>query len=199
MDSFELNKIAGAVILAALVFFGLNETSNLVFYKPEPEKPGYEVAIADSSAGEQVAEAPKEEVIPIGQLLSTASVEGGEKAFRKCVACHTVAQGDKNKVGPNLWDIVGRQVAVLDEFAYSSALKEKGGEWTYEFLDCFLAKPRECVKGTKMVFAGISKVKERADLILYLRSLSDNPKPLPDKSAANSEGAATEENQEDKS
>ncbi|MEM7620592.1 MAG: cytochrome c family protein [Pseudomonadota bacterium] len=187
MDSFELNKIAGALLLAMLVFIGLREISHVVYHKAKPEKPGYVVALADGAEKGQTTDkkpaAKPGDDVDMGALLLTASLENGKKILKKCVACHVFEKGGPNKVGPGMWDIVGRAVASLEGFSYSNALKEYGGKWTYETLDCFLTKPKKCVKGTKMVFAGLKKPKDRADLILYLRSLSDAPVPLPKKSA----------------
>jgi len=103
----------------------------------------------------------------------------GQKEARKCAACHSLDKGGKNKVGPHLWDVVGRNVATAEGFKYSNALTDIGGTWSYEKLDAFLTAPRDYASGTRMTFAGIKDAAERADLIAYLRTLSDNPKPLP--------------------
>ena len=127
-----------------------------------PEKPG-KPAAADSALA----------------MLASADTGAGAKVFKKCKACHTAAKGGKNRVGPNLWDIVGKAKAGIAGFRYSGALKGLGGKWTYKDLDGFLADPKGFAKGTKMGFAGLKKPKDRAQVILYLRSLSDQPKPLP--------------------
>lgn len=192
MDSFEFNKIAGAVLAALLVFFGLREVSHVVFSEQAPEKPGYVVAVQSDSGSSTSSQAAKKEEkkVPIGVLLASADVEKGKKVIKKCVSCHTLEKDGKNKVGPNLWDIVGRKYAGLEAFAYSKALKAKEGTWSYEDLDAFFEKPKAWLPGTKMVFRGISKPQQRADLILYLRSLSDSPKPLPENSAATGDEAS---------
>ena len=178
MDSFELNKIVGGVLFALLVIFGARTVANIMFASQAPEKPGYVVATITEGGGEAPAE-KAEPAISVAELLKTASVEKGERSFRKCAACHTVDKGGARRVGPNLFDIVGRALGAVDGFSYSSALMEKGGEWTYEALDAFIAKPKDFIPGTKMAFVGIRKPDERANLIAYLRSLSDAPKPLP--------------------
>lgn len=177
MNSFELNKILGAVLAISLCLLALNITAGALFAPVKPAKPGYEIAVKEG-AGEHKA-APKEPEKPIAVLLASASVEKGQVAAKKCDACHTYNKGGANKVGPNLWGIVGRKVASHAGFDYSSAMKGKGGEWTFEGLNKYLRNPKADVPGTKMAFAGITRDSERGDLINYLRTLADNPLPLP--------------------
>jgi cytochrome c len=132
-------------------------------------------AAPDQAAPEEAAPAAEEGV---GVLLAQADVDEGAKAARKCAACHSFDEGGANKIGPPLWNVIGRDIAALD-FAYSDALSEKDGAWDYQALDAFLAEPREWAPGTKMAFAGLREPDERADIILYLRSLSNEPAPLP--------------------
>jgi cytochrome c len=134
-----------------------------------------EEAAPEEAAPEEAAPAAEEGV---GVLLAQADVDAGAQAARKCAACHSFEEGGANKIGPPLWDVVGREIAALD-FAYSDALAGKDGAWDYQALDAFLAEPREWAPGTKMAFAGLRKPEERADIILYLRSLSNEPAPLP--------------------
>ena len=115
----------------------------------------------------------------ISFLLADASLEKGEKIFKKCGACHNYKKDGKSKIGPNLWDLINRQKASVSGFAYSKALSDYGGKWTFEELNGFLYKPKEYIQGTKMNFAGLNNVEDRADLILWLRQYSDNPVPLP--------------------
>jgi cytochrome c2 len=144
---------------------------------PDPDEL---VAAVEEAAPEQAA---PEQATPaadagVGVLLAQADVDAGAKSARKCAACHSFEEGGANKIGPPLWGVIGRDVAALD-FAYSDALSEKEGAWDYQALDAFLAEPREWAPGTKMAFAGIREPEERADVILYLRSLSNEPAPLP--------------------
>ena len=182
MDSFELNKMIGAFLATVFLVFTVTLLSDAIFASPPPEKEGYIIAVAEPTAGEEPAE--EKGLEPIAPLLAGADVAAGEKAFRKCAACHTVDDGGANKVGPNLWNVVNGPVLHIGGFSYSAAMTEfaAGGStvWDYENLNGFLKNPRKFVKGTSMGFAGIKKTDERANLIAYLRDQSSNPAPLPE-------------------
>ncbi len=182
MDSFEFNKIVGAVLFAVLVLFGMRTVSNLLFAAHPPEKPGYEVEIAEADDAAGKGEEKKEEV-SIAMLMQTADAEKGAKVFKKCAQCHSVEEGKAKPTGPTLYGVLGREKGTA-EYAYSTAIKEKGGNWGYEQLDGFIAAPKKWLPGTKMAFAGIKRPNQRADLIAYLRSLSASPLPLPEAPAA---------------
>ena len=185
MDSFELNKLIGGLLGTVFVVFSVGLVSDALFASPSPEKPGFVIEAAEEPA-EGAAAGPAEPK-PIAELLPTASVEKGAAIFKKCEACHSGEKGGPNKVGPDLWDIVDRPVAEHQGFSYSAGMKDfsKGGteKWTYDHLYHFLISPKAFVKGTAMGFAGLKKDEDRADVIAYLRTLSDNPKPLPEAAA----------------
>jgi cytochrome c len=178
MDSFELNKILGAVLGTCLILLVTSFAASALFAPNKPEKPGFEIAVKEEAAGGEkaAAAAPPE---PIEKLLQTASVQKGEQAAKKCAACHDFTKGGPNKVGPNLFGIVGDKKGEGRGFNFSAAMKAKGGTWTIDDLSQFIDNPKGFVPGTAMGFAGIQKGSERADVIAYLNSLSDSPKPLP--------------------
>jgi cytochrome c len=177
MNSFELNKILGAILGTCLITLALNIGAGAIFAPEKPAKPGYAIATKEPGAAEPSA--AKEPEQPIETLLASASVEKGQAAAKQCQACHTFEKGGPNRVGPNLWDIVGRPRASEAGFNYSAAMKAKGGTWTFDELDKFLANPRGYIAGTAMTFAGLTRASQRADVIDFLRTLSDNPQPLP--------------------
>ncbi len=189
MDSFEWNKIAGAVLFALLVSFGLSIFSGIIFGTEEPKSPGYVIAVA-TEGGAAGASAPQASQ-PIAVLLASADPKKGEASAKKCGVCHDFTNGGPNKVGPNLWGVVGRDIASHAGYEYDDAMKafaKEAGTWTYENLNKFVHDPKGTVPGTKMAFAGLKDDAERANVIAYLRTLSDNPVPLPEATAAESGG-----------
>jgi cytochrome c len=185
MDSFELNKILGAILATCLGLLTVNLAAGAIFTPGKMAKPGYEIAVQEARPGGPAQ--PAEPVIPIEQLLAKADVARGENSAKKCAACHTFNKGGRNLVGPNLWGVVGRARASEAGFNYSAAMKAKGGNWTIDDLNQFIQAPRATIPGTNMTFAGISRGSERADVLAYLNSLADNPAPLP--KAAEATGA----------
>jgi cytochrome c len=182
MNSFELNKVLGAILGTCLIVLALNIGAGAIFAPEKPAKPGYAIAAkTPAEAGKPTGKEPEE---PMEAMMASASVEKGQAAAKQCQACHTFEKGGPNRVGPNLWGIVGRPRASEAGFNYSAAMKAKGGTWTFGELYAFLANPRGYIAGTNMTFAGLARGQQRADVIDFLNTLSDNPQPLPKAAAA---------------
>lgn len=180
MGDLFWNKIFGAVLGTLLFVFGLNEVSHALYHPHIPHEPAYVIQVAEGPVTPPVDAGP----FDLGVALRAASASAGERQARKCAACHTFEQGGGVLQGPNLWGVVGRPVASVDGFSYSAAMREHGGDWTYEALWTFLENPRNAISGTAMSFAGLRKEDERADLIAYLQTLSASPVPFPEPLAA---------------
>ena len=179
MDSFELNKIIAAVLMVALLIIGISKISDAIFHVEKPKTPGYAVDIEQTATTVSTSVDTVEEKIDINSLMAMGDLVVGEKVFKKCSACHSIAKGGKNNIGPALYNVVGRKIGSINDYKYSKALSAYGKEWTFEELNGYLIKPAKWIKGTKMAFAGLRKEKDRASVILYLNQNSDNPLPLP--------------------
>lgn len=179
MDSFEWNKVFGAILAAALLVMVLRVGGEMALHTEAPEKLAYAVNLPETATATSAAEeeAPAEE--SIGILLASADAGKGQRVFNKCQACHSIEQGGANKIGPNLYNVLGRAVGGADGFNYSGALSDWSGEWTYELMNAWLAKPADAIPGNKMSFAGLNKAADRANVIAYMREYADNPPPIP--------------------
>ncbi len=179
-DPLLFNKIAAAVIGALLLGMTAAFITSFV-YKPKMlDKNVYSIDGGTVVASSSSTSAPKKiGPEPIAPMLAKADSAAGKKVAKKCTACHTFSKGGKNRIGPNLWNIVDAKQGGVAGYKYSGAFKKLGGLWSYEDLNKFLYKPKIYVKGTKMSFVGLKKADDRASMIVYLRSLSDNPKALP--------------------
>ncbi len=177
-DTLLFNKIAASVLAASLLALALGVLSDVIYTKHEIDKNSYNI----NQNEEEVATAPSApvvEAVMVSDMLAGADIVKGEKLIKKCASCHSFNEGGANKTGPNLYNIIGSDVARDDSFSYSKPMKELGGAWDYESLALFLTKPKNFIKGTKMNFAGLKKPKDRANLIAYIRTISANPVPLP--------------------
>ena len=181
MDSFEWNKIFGALLGCAFVMLSLSFVAESLFSVHPPHKEGYALEGGGDVAHGTATPKAKAEIESANEMMASMELARGAKIAKKCAACHTFDSGGKSKVGPALYDIVNRPMASVGDFGYSKAMNgfAAGKIWDYDLLNKFIFKPKDLIKGTSMGFAGLKKLEDRAALLLYLRSLSPNPAPLP--------------------
>ena len=173
MDELELSKIVGVGCAAMLAFVGLSEVSHGIVSMDHLDEPAYAIEVAEADTDEV------EEVISVAAIMASADASAGEKQFKACKACHNIADGAGAKQGPNLWGIVGRDIAADGGFSYSAALAEKDGAWDWDALNAFLTNPKAYAAGTKMAYNGIKKDGARANLMAWLNEQSGSPIPMP--------------------
>jgi len=177
MDSFEFNKIAGGFLGTCLFTMALGVFSDALFARSTPEKPGYDLPAAVAAPAGGAKAAPE---VPFPELMAKADPKKGENDTKICSTCHSFDKdGQPKATGPNLVGVVGRRMGSTSFTGYSDGMKSKGGTWTYENINTFITNPRAFIDGTKMGYAGEKDPQRRADIIAYLRSLEDNPPPLP--------------------
>jgi cytochrome c len=180
MDSFEWNKIAGAVLGTLLFVVAIKIASEMIFEVPMPLKPGYVVQGVPAASSGAGPSQPAEEPLPdFGTVLAKADVAKGQQVSQRCQQCHDFSKGGPDKIGPNLWGIIGRPRASRSSFSYSSAMSSSHAPWMFEQLFRYLKSPQAVVPGTKMSFAGLPSAQDRIDLIAWLRTQSDSPVPIP--------------------
>lgn len=183
MNAYEFNKVAGATLTALLVTTVIGFIGNGIMHPVKLEKPVVVIEGVKQEATATAAPAKPAEVPPVGPLLAKANADAGKATFKQCQTCHTDEKGGPNRIGPNLWGVVGRKKASEPGFSYSEAMKkfaqEQPDTWTFEEINKFISNPREHVPGTKMTFVGLKKPDDRANVLAYLRTQSDSPLPLP--------------------
>ncbi len=175
-----MNKIIVSIVFAIILVLGINKVADLIFYTEKPEKSAYQVeniniVASTTSAETNSADSGSENIMA---LFASTSAADGEKIFKKCAACHSIAHGGANKIGPALWGVLGRTAGSLSDYKYSKALAAYGKVWSFEEMNGFLTKPKDWIKGTKMSFAGLKNEKERAAVILYINTNTDKPLPI---------------------
>jgi len=173
-----MKKIIASIILAIILILGINKITDIIFYVEKPEKSLQVASISTTTTTETTSTSSITGSVEIMALLASASVANGEKVFKKCAACHSIAKGKGNKIGPALFGVLGRQAGSLVDYKYSKAMIAHGKPWTFEEMNSFLTKPKDWVKGTKMSFAGLKNVKDRAAVILYMNENTNSPLPL---------------------
>ena len=174
-----MNKIIASIILAVILVLGINKITDIIFYVEKPEKSAYQVAsVSTTTTTETTSASSSSGSGEIMALLASASVADGEKVFKKCAACHSIAKGGGNKIGPALWGVLGRQAGSVSDYKYSKTMAAHGKTWSFEEMNSFLIKPRDWIKGTKMSFAGLKNKNDRVAVILYMNEKTDSPLPL---------------------
>ena len=175
-----MNKIIASIVLAIILVLGINKIADVIFYVEKPEKSAYQVSSMTSVASTTTSQTSSENSGSenIMALFASVNAADGEKVFKKCAACHSIAKGGKNKIGPALWGVLGRKAGSVSDYKYSKALAAHGKSWSFEEMNGFLLKPKEWIKGTKMSFAGLKNAKERAAVILYMNQNTDSPLPI---------------------
>ena len=172
-----MNKIIVSIVFAVILIIGINKIADSIYYVEKPEKSSYQVASVTTVASTTSAETSSETGNIMALFASTSAAEGA-KVFKKCAACHSIAEGGKNKIGPALWGVLGRQAGSLPDYKYSKAMAAYGKKWSFEEMNGFLIKPKDWIKGTKMSYAGLKSEKERAAVILYMNENTNNSLPL---------------------
>jgi len=173
MDELELSKVVGVGCAAMLAFVGLTEISHGVVSMDTLDEPAYAIEVAEGEGGAE------EEVISVAAIMASADAAGGKKVFNSCKGCHSAESDGAAKTGPNLWGVMGRDIASADGFGYSAALTEKDGAWDWEAMNAFLTNPKAYAKGTAMKYNGVKKDQDRANLMAWLNEQSDSAIPLP--------------------
>ena len=174
MNSFEINKIVAAILVTILIVFGIGKISDIIFNVKNKNIVAYKV---EAPEGALVTETDSS--VDLSALLALGSVEHGAKIFKKCLSCHSINKNGNNKIGPKLYNVVGRAAGFISDYKYSKVLSSYGKNWSFEELNGFLLKPSKWIKGNKMGFAGLKNDKDRASIILYLNQNGENPQPLP--------------------
>ncbi len=172
-----MNKIIVSIVFAVILVLGINKITDVIFYVEKPEKSAYQVANVTTVASTASTETSPGTGDIMAIFASTSAAEGA-KVFKQCLACHSIAEGGKNKIGPALWGVLGRQAGSLPDYKYSKAMAAHGKKWSFEEMNGFLLKPKSWIKGTKMSYAGLKKEKDRAAVILYMNENTNNPLPL---------------------
>ena len=170
-----MNKIIVSIVFAIILVLGINKVADEIFYIEKPEKSAYQVESVTITASVSTAEISSGDIMAL--FTSTSATEGA-KVFKKCAACHSIAQGGGNKIGPALWGVLGKQAGSISDYKYSKAMAAYGKVWSFEEMNSFLTKPKDWIKGTKMSFAGLKKAKDRAAVLLYMNENTDSPLPL---------------------
>ena len=173
-----MNKILVSIVFAVILVLGINKVTDIIFHNPAPQTSAYQVNVATVASNETQTSSESSQTEDIMTLFASTSAADGEKIFKKCLSCHSIAKEGKNKIGPKLFGVLGRQAGSISDYKYSKAMASHGKIWSLDEMNSFLIKPKDWIKGTKMSFAGLKKAKDRAAVILYMNENTDTPLPL---------------------
>ena len=173
-----MNKILVSIFFAVILVLGINKVTDIIFHNPAPQTSAYQVNITTVASNETQTSSESSQTEDIMALFASTSATEGAKVFKKCAACHSIAEGGGNKIGPALWGVLGRPAGSIADYKYSKAMAAYGKNWSFEEMNGFLTKPKDWIKGTKMSFAGLKSAKERAAIILYMNKNTNSPLPL---------------------
>ena len=175
-----MNKIIVSIIFAITLVLGINKITDVIFYVEKPEKSAYQVAsiATDNNSATTETNSVSSGSGDIMALFASTNAAEGAKIFKKCAACHSITEGGANKIGPALWEVLGRPAGTVPGYKYSKAMAAYGKNWSFEEMNGFLIKPKDWIKGTKMSFAGLKNAKDRAAVILYMNKNSSSPLPV---------------------
>ena len=173
-----MNKILVSIVFAVILVLGINKVTDIIFHNPAPQTSAYQVNVATVASNETQTSSESSQTEDIMALFASTSAADGEKVFKKCLSCHSIAEEGKNKIGPKLFGVLGRQAGSISDYKYSKAMASHGKTWSLDEMNSFLIKPKDWIKGTKMSFAGLKKAKDRAAVILYMNENTDTPLPL---------------------
>ena len=173
-----MNKILVSIVFAVILVLGINKVADIIFHNPGPQTSAYQVNVTTVASNETQTSSESSQTVNIMALFASTSATEGAKVFKKCAACHSIAEGGANKIGPALWGVLGRPTGSVAGYKYSKAMAVYGKNWSFEEMNGFLTKPKDWIKGTKMSFAGLKSAKERAAIILYMNKNTNSPLPL---------------------
>ena len=176
-----MNKIFVSILFAVILVLGINKITDVIFYVEKPEKSAYQitnVATTDSTTTAEISSGESESENIMALFASTSAADGAKIFKKNCSQCHSVTKEGKNKIGPKLFAVLGRQAGSISDYKYSKAMAAHGKKWTVEEMNNFLIKPKAWIKGTKMSYIGLRTLKDRAAIILYLNENTDSPLPL---------------------
>ena len=173
-----MNKIIVSIVFTVILVLGINKITDVIYHNPAPLTSAYQVNVTAVASNETQTSSESSQTEDIMALFASTSAADGERVFKKCLACHSIAKEGKNKIGPKLFGVLGRQAGSISDYKYSKAMAAYGKVWSFEEMNSFLIKPKDWINGTKMQFLGLKNAKDRAAIILYLNENTDSPLPL---------------------